>query len=383
MFQSIKTTYSKAVLVNKTVDMSGQILYKLCCSRICGGFRIVTASKTYGLLRDSDDLVLYMFGWTLGLVGVDSKDQVEKRQDIKGNRDDSFLYMMVVIKDSMEKNLKDMRRVFLELFSGYPTGNNTVVLSRCKQRSWKDYLPSDSSDFEFIMATLKKLILFIMLFYRDKQRMPVRSLFGKDASGCSVSFMGVNSVGRHGTSRSSSNLGEATIILADYSDASQMAAISLPLIRSDHGTILHVSVELLTAKTGFSYSLFKMMIRAPMFFRDKGLQSGSNIDKETEPNAARSSSSELEMLDDREMNKTQETNIHEECSNSHVTFDGSSNASENYNTHDVDSVKSKVSASQSPPTENLHKDVAIDSEENHRLRGSLEAAELSITKLKM
>ncbi|GJY61643.1 hypothetical protein Tco_0462300 [Tanacetum coccineum] len=186
-----------------------------------------------------------------------------------------------------------------------------------------------------------------------------------------ISFFG--DITAQGTSRSSI-LGEATINLADYADASQPAAISLPLVGSDHGTILHVSVQLLTAKTRFRE--FEQQ-------RDKGLQSGNNVDKETEPNTARSSSSQLEMLDDREMNKTQETNIHEECSNSHVTFDGSSNASENYNTHDVDSVKSKVSASQSPPTENLHKDVAIDSEENHRLRGSLEAAELSITKLKM
>ncbi|GJR65913.1 EEIG1/EHBP1 N-terminal domain-containing protein [Tanacetum coccineum] len=59
---------------------------------------------------------------------------------------------------------------------------------------------------------------------------------------------------------------------------------------------------------------------------------------------------------------------------------GSSNASENYNTHDVDSVKSKVSASQSPPTEKLHKDVAIDFEENHRLKGSLEATGSRIIK---
>ncbi|GJX28627.1 hypothetical protein Tco_0236706, partial [Tanacetum coccineum] len=47
-----------------------------------------------------------------------------------------------------------------------------------------------------------------------------------------------------GTSRSSI-LGEATINLADYADASQPAAISLPLVGSDHGTILHVSVWLL------------------------------------------------------------------------------------------------------------------------------------------
>nr|GEY47289.1 hypothetical protein [Tanacetum cinerariifolium] len=116
--------------------------------------------------------------------------------------------------------------------------------------------------------------------------------------------------GAHGTSWSS--------ILGD---ASEPATISLPLIGSDHGTILHQ--------------------------RDEGLQSGNNIDKETEPNTARSSSFELEMLDDREMNK------------------------------------SKVSAIQRPPTEKLHKNVAIDFEENHRLRGSLEAAELSITELKM
>nr|GEW59185.1 replication factor C subunit 2 [Tanacetum cinerariifolium] len=67
-------------------------------------------------------------------------------------------------------------------------------------------------------------------------------------------------------------LGEATINLADYSDASQPAAISLPLIGFDHGTILHVCFQLLTAKTGFRE--FEKQ-------RDKGLQSGSNIDKET------------------------------------------------------------------------------------------------------
>ncbi|GKC91321.1 hypothetical protein Tco_1151970, partial [Tanacetum coccineum] len=166
--------------------------------------------------------------------------------------------------------------------------------------------------------------------------------------------------GAQGTSRSSI-LGEATIDLADYADASQPAAISLPLVGSDHGTILHVSVQLLTAKTRFRE--FEQQ-------RDKGLQSGNNVDKETEPNTARSSSSQLEMLDDREMNKKQTYMKNVQTRMLHY---GSSNASENYNTHDVDSVKSKVSASQSPPTEKLHKDVAIDFEENHRLKGSLEA----------
>ncbi|GJS00445.1 RNA-directed DNA polymerase, eukaryota [Tanacetum coccineum] len=111
-------------------------------------------------------------------------------------------------------------------------------------------------------------------------------------------------LGARGTSLSSI-LGEATINLVDYFDASQPAAISLPFIGFDHGTILHVSFQLQTAKTGFRYSFFKMLIRVPIEFeqqRDKGLQSGNNIDKETEPNTARSSSSELEMLDDQEMN---------------------------------------------------------------------------------
>ncbi|GJX34185.1 RNA-directed DNA polymerase, eukaryota [Tanacetum coccineum] len=82
-----------------------------------------------------------------------------------------------------------------------------------------------------------------------------------------------------GTSQSSI-LGEATINLADYSDASQPASISLPLIGSDHGTILHFEQQ-----------------------RDKGMQSGNNIDKETKPNTTISSSFEQEMLDAREMNK--------------------------------------------------------------------------------
>ncbi|GKC76925.1 hypothetical protein Tco_1127699 [Tanacetum coccineum] len=105
-----------------------------------------------------------------------------------------------------------------------------------------------------------------------------------------------------GTSRFSI-FGEATINLADYSDASHPAAISLPLIRYDHGTILHVFVQMLTAKTGFRKF-------------------------------------------------------------------------EHY-------CQEQISASQSPPTEKLYEDVAIDFEDNHRLKGSLEAAELSITELKM
>lgn len=202
-----------------------------------------------------------------------------------------------------------------------------------------------------------------------------------------------------GTSRSSV-LGEATINLADYADASQPSAFALPLHGSDHGTILHVTVQLLTAKTGFRE--FEQQ-------RDKGLQSGNNVNRENESNVVKSSSSELQIPVDQ-VNKAkthiqqskelssvvEETGIREEYSDSQVTCDGSSNASENY--HEVDS---RVSGSQSSPTEkgdgsshrklaqrsgseySVDNDLAIAYEENHRLRGSLEVAESSVSELKM
>ncbi|KAI3762061.1 hypothetical protein L1987_52484 [Smallanthus sonchifolius] len=114
-----------------------------------------------------------------------------------------------------------------------------------------------------------------------------------------------------GTSRSSI-LGEATINLADYADASQPSVIALPLHGSDHGTILHVTVQLLTAKTGFRE--FEQQ-------RDKDLQSGNNANKETENNTAKSSS-ELQIPDDlvnkakTRMQLREEANIHEEYSDS-------------------------------------------------------------------
>ncbi|GKB27404.1 hypothetical protein Tco_0866805 [Tanacetum coccineum] len=144
--------------------------------------------------------------------------------------------------------------------------------------------------------------------------------------------------GAKGTSWSSI-LGEATINLADYDDASSACYFS--------------STCWMRSWNHFACEQHKFLC-----VRDKGLQSGNNVDKETEPNTARSSSSELEMLDDREMNMKITTLM-------------------------MSIVSRKVYASQSPPTEKMHKDVAIDFEDNHRLRGSLGAAELSITELKM
>ncbi|KAI7745253.1 hypothetical protein M8C21_018094, partial [Ambrosia artemisiifolia] len=178
-----------------------------------------------------------------------------------------------------------------------------------------------------------------------------------------------------GTSRSSI-LGEATINLADYADASQPAILSLPLHGSDHGTTLHVTVQLLTAKTGFRE--FEQQ-------RDKGLQSGNNVNKETEHSTAKSPSSELQIPDDL-VNKAktriqlrEETSIHGEYSDSQVTCDESSNASDCYYADKHDSPAEKSSSSDQAKLDN---DVAVVYEENHRLRASLAAAESSISELK-
>ncbi|XP_071709954.1 uncharacterized protein [Rutidosis leptorrhynchoides] len=192
-----------------------------------------------------------------------------------------------------------------------------------------------------------------------------------------------------GTSRSSI-LGEATINLADYADASQPAVIALPLHGSDQGTILHVTIQLLTAKTGFRE--FEQQ-------RDKGLQ------RESEISTAKLSSSVLQIPDDlvnkakTRMQNREETNMHEEYSDSQVTCDGgSSNTSENYyidkhdlpSTREVDSVKSSISKNQTSPTEKINgsdhsmeNDLTIAYEENRRLKESLEVAESSISELKL
>ncbi|KAD0806405.1 hypothetical protein E3N88_43694 [Mikania micrantha] len=177
-----------------------------------------------------------------------------------------------------------------------------------------------------------------------------------------------------GTSRSSI-LGEATINLADYADASQPSVIALPLQGSDHGTILHVTVQLLTAKTGFRE--FEQQ-------RDKGLQSGSNVNKETE-NSTKSSSSELQIPDDlvskarTRIQLREETNIHGEYSDSQVTCDESSTTSDNYYADKHDSPVEKTGGSDQAK---LDDDMANVYEENHRLRASLAVAESSISELK-
>ncbi|KNA14145.1 hypothetical protein SOVF_110290, partial [Spinacia oleracea] len=74
-----------------------------------------------------------------------------------------------------------------------------------------------------------------------------------------------------GASRSSL-LGEASINLSDYVDALKPTAVSLPLQGSDSGAELHVTVQLLTSKTGFREFEQQREIS------DRGLQTNTDHD---------------------------------------------------------------------------------------------------------
>ncbi|KAL5779601.1 hypothetical protein ACOSQ2_010338 [Xanthoceras sorbifolium] len=224
-----------------------------------------------------------------------------------------------------------------------------------------------------------------------------------------------------GSSRSSL-LGEATINLADYADALKPSAVALPLHGSDSGVILHVTVQLLTSKTGFRE------FEQQRELRERGLQTANDqtspdescggINNQMEKVNARvrfkEKSKELPALEE-------EVGINEEYADSAVGFDGSSNTSESLyaekhdtsSLHEIDSLKSTTSGdlaglSQSPQQEkgdppdnrflaqgttdwvpgwgsdySADNDLAIAYEENNRLRGCLEVAELSINELKL
>lgn len=224
-----------------------------------------------------------------------------------------------------------------------------------------------------------------------------------------------------GSSRSSI-LGEATINLADYADASKPSTVLLPLHGGDSGTILHVTVQLLTSKTGFRE------FEQQRELRERGLQSGNDqispdqscgginnqLDKVNARVRFKDKSKELPSLEE-------EAGLNEDYTESAVGFDGSSNTSESLyaekhdasSTHEIDSLKSIVSGDLAGLNQSLQQekgdpsdqrfsaqgtndwvpgwgldysadnDLAIAHEENNRLRGCLEMAESSIHELKL
>ncbi|KAL4559056.1 hypothetical protein LXL04_031189 [Taraxacum kok-saghyz] len=178
-----------------------------------------------------------------------------------------------------------------------------------------------------------------------------------------------------GTSRASI-LGEASINLADYADASNPLVVSLPLDGDEHGTILHVTVQLLTAKTGFRE--FEQQF-------DRGLQSSSNLNREVEPNIPTSLSSEVNT----------ETHYTSEPKDLIPVIEETEEFQESYyaDKHELPSIHdlNGPAHSQSPPDRSNHQgcstsmdnnELAIAHEDNHRLRSNLELAESSISDLK-
>ncbi|RDX92958.1 hypothetical protein CR513_24844 [Mucuna pruriens] len=180
-----------------------------------------------------------------------------------------------------------------------------------------------------------------------------------------------------GSSRSSI-LGEANINLADFVDALKPTAVALPLNGSEPGVTLHVTVQLLTSKTGFRE------FEQQRELRERGLQTTS--DQGTHDESADSKESSPDQNANNHINKVNsrvklkreskdlprisslegESGVNEEYADSAVGFDGSSSTSESIytekhdisSTHEVDSLKSTVSGdlgglslSQSPQPE--------------------------------
>ncbi|KAM2668543.1 uncharacterized protein LOC126605361 isoform X1 [Malus sylvestris] len=229
-----------------------------------------------------------------------------------------------------------------------------------------------------------------------------------------------------GSSRSSI-LGETNINLADYADASKPSSVALLLLGCDSGTVLHVTVQLLTSKTGFRE------FEQQRELRESGLRTTSDQNRNDVSTTRKIASSEDTVNDQmdkmnskvkfKELSPLEEgAGPNEEYADSTGGFECSSNTSESLyaekhdtsSTHEIDSIKSTASGdlgglslSQSPGQEKRHptdqrflaqgtsewahswgSDFSADAdlpntyEENSRLRGSLEAAELSILELK-
>ncbi|XP_061365346.1 uncharacterized protein LOC133308691 [Gastrolobium bilobum] len=238
-----------------------------------------------------------------------------------------------------------------------------------------------------------------------------------------------------GSSRSSI-LGEANINLADFVEALKPTAVALPLNGSEPGITLHVTVQLLTSKTGFREfeQQRELRERGLQITSDQGSHDESADSKESSPD--QNVNSHINKVNSRMKLKREskdlphisspegESGVNEEYADSAAGFDGSSSTSESIytekhdisSTHEVDSLKSAISGdlgglslSQSPQPEkgdavdnqfpsqssdwahgwsidySAANNVAAASEDsnNSRLKGNLEAVESSILDLKL
>ncbi|CAF2046322.1 hypothetical protein HID58_035043 [Brassica napus] len=218
-----------------------------------------------------------------------------------------------------------------------------------------------------------------------------------------------------GTSRSSI-LGEAMINLAEYADALKPFAVALPLQGCDSGAILHVTVQLLTSKTGFREfeQQRELRERGPSTTPDHSSPDESSRSK-TSPSDDSLSHVDKTNIRGSFREKFRDDSFVEEAvrpndPDSSMGFDVSSNTSGSLNadkhdissTNEIDSLKSMVSGdlsglAQSPQTEkdarewhngwgseylNKNSDLGNAIEENIKLKGFVEDMESSINEIK-
>ncbi|CAA7047889.1 unnamed protein product [Microthlaspi erraticum] len=207
-----------------------------------------------------------------------------------------------------------------------------------------------------------------------------------------------------GTSRSSI-LGEAMINLAEYADALKPFAVVLPLQGCDSGAILHVTVQLLTSKTGFRE------FEQQRELRDRGPSATPEHSSPDESSRSRTSPSDesLSHVDKTHIKGSFKEKFRDDPSaeeavgpNDHdspLGFDVSSNTSESLNaekheissTNEIDSLKSMVSGDLSGLAQHgwgsdyLGKtsDMGNAVEENIKLKGFVEDMESSINEIKI
>ncbi|GAB2213060.1 hypothetical protein Drorol1_Dr00021077 [Drosera rotundifolia] len=227
-----------------------------------------------------------------------------------------------------------------------------------------------------------------------------------------------------GSSRSSL-LGESNINLADYVTALKPTVVTLPLQGSDAGTDLNVTIQLLTSKTGFRE------FEQQRELTERRLQTASHHDAEKMLIPRDYSSSLIHKVNSRvkfkretgELSLLGEASLNEEFPDLASGFDGMSNTSDSLyaekndmsTMHENDSIKSTMSGdysglslAQSPNSGKRDSSASVSAtpgasdwiqswgtdpqmdnyvvnvyEENSRLRGSLEVAELSMHEMQL
>ncbi|KAK4803540.1 hypothetical protein SAY86_003357 [Trapa natans] len=208
-----------------------------------------------------------------------------------------------------------------------------------------------------------------------------------------------------GSSRSSI-LGEATINLADYADALKPSLVALSLHGCDCGAILHVTVQLLTSKTGFRE------FEQQRELRERGLATNVNNDTHNDSLTERLSSHGQAVSDHENLkinskallrdhtSQEEDTTLIEEHLESPIAFDDSSNTS-----CSIYACKNDAASPQETDTQNpnqkypsmlgthdwIHSfgsefsgdnDLEISCEENNRFKGSLGSVVFFLHELK-